>query len=94
MDVGLGELLGDHPQLVGEADLHGDIAVHRDLGQLGADDRHAGDTGRIGVVSLIEPLQRRAAVWVRFADQHHVRLEQAFDDVAQRDELRIVHTNM
>ena len=95
MDVRLGKLLGNHAQLVGEADLHRHVAVEGDFGQLGADDGHAGDVGLVLVVLPVQGLEHRAALGIGFADQHQVRLEQAFHDVAQGYKLGVVaHTEI
>ena len=43
VDVRLLELARNHAELIGETDLHRDVTIHRDLRELGADDRHAGN---------------------------------------------------
>src|SRR5262249_13801931 len=90
VNVGFGKFLGDHPKLIGETNLHRDVAVHRNLGQLRADDRHPCYAAFVPVVSLIKLLERVAGRWIAFADEDEVRLQQSVDDIPKRDELRIV----
>ena len=61
VDVGLGKLLRDQPKLVGEADLHGDVTIDRNLCQLRAHNRHAGDVRLVAVISLVHFLHQTPA---------------------------------
>src|SRR5262249_8582314 len=90
VNVSLGKFLGDHPKLVGETNLHRDVAVHRNLGQLRADDRHPCYAAFVPVVSSIELRERLARRRIAFADEDEVRLQQSVDDIPKRDELGIV----
>jgi len=67
VDVGLGKLFRDHAKLVGEADLHCNVAVHRNLGQLCTDDRHPRDPAFVARVTSIKFLERGAALRIALA---------------------------
>src|ERR1043166_1644543 len=90
VDVRFRKLLGDHPKLVREADLHRDVAVERNFRQLRADDRHAHDLRLVTIVFFVSGFERFAVFGMRFTDEYHIWIEQSIDDIAKRDELRVV----
>ena len=75
---------------IGEGDLHGDVAVERDLRDLRILDAHAAYERLLQADLAVHFFQHIAGALVEFADEAEVGIEEVTDDATEGDELRAV----